>query len=88
MSRMVIAKIHVDPIPRCGGSSHYSCCVHTYAMFWLSDVSALSGFLYWCGNYCSYPVLVDDRYDLDYKWKFAGQIVGVAVFSTGQCRNH
>ena len=74
-------KIHVDPIPRCGGLA-IIIAVFIPTMFWLSDVSALSGFFIGAAI-IALSGFVDDRYDLDYKWKFAGQIIGVAVFLLG-----
>jgi UDP-GlcNAc:undecaprenyl-phosphate GlcNAc-1-phosphate transferase len=74
-------KIHVDPIPRCGGLAIiFAVLIPT--LFWLSDVSALSGFFIGAAI-IALSGFVDDRYDLDYKWKFAGQIIGVAVFLLG-----
>ena len=74
-------KIHSNPIPRCGGLA-IIIAVFIPTMFWLSDVSALSGFFIGAAI-IALSGFVDDRYDLDYKWKFAGQIIGVAVFLLG-----
>jgi UDP-GlcNAc:undecaprenyl-phosphate/decaprenyl-phosphate GlcNAc-1-phosphate transferase len=74
-------KIHIDPIPRCGGLA-IILAVFIPTLFWLSDVSALSGFFIGAAI-IALSGFIDDRYDLDYKWKFAGQIIGVAVFLLG-----
>ena len=74
-------KIHVDPIPRCGGLA-IILAVFIPTFFWLGDVSSLSGFFIGAAIIAVFGFL-DDRFDLDYKWKFAGQIIGVAVFLLG-----
>ena len=81
MSPMAIVKSMSNPIPRCGGLA-IIIAVFIPTMFWLSDVSALSGFFIGAAI-IALSGFVDDRYDLDYKWKFAGQIIGVAVFLLG-----
>lgn len=74
-------KIHVDPIPRCGGIA-IAIAMFVPTMFWLGDVSSLSGFFIGALIIAVFGFL-DDRHDLDYKWKFFGQIVGVLVFLLG-----
>ena len=74
-------KIHVNPIPRCGGLA-IILAVFIPTFFWLGDVSSLSGFFIGAAI-IALSGFLDDRYDLDYKWKFIGQIVGVAVFLLG-----
>ena len=74
-------KIHVDPIPRCGGLA-IAVAVFVPTLFWLSDASELSGFFIGALIIAIFGFL-DDRHDLDYKWKFFGQIVGVLVFLFG-----
>ena len=74
-------KIHVDPIPRCGGIA-IVIAVFVPTLFWLSDVTHLTGFFIGAIIIAIFGFL-DDRHDLDYKWKFFGQIVGVAVFLVG-----
>ena len=74
-------KIHVNPIPRCGGLAIIMA-VFIPTLFWLGDVSSLSGFFIGAAI-IAVSGFLDDRYDLDYKWKFIGQIIGVAVFLLG-----
>lgn len=74
-------KIHEAPIPRCGGLAIIMA-VFIPTLFWLGDVSSLSGFFIGAAI-IALSGFLDDRYDLDYKWKFIGQIIGVAVFLLG-----
>ena len=74
-------KIHANPIPRCGGLA-IIIAVFIPTFFWLGDVTSLSGFFIGAAI-IALSGFLDDRYDLDYKWKFIGQIVGVGVFLLG-----
>ena len=74
-------KIHSNPIPRCGGLAIIFA-VFIPTMFWLGDVASLSGFFIGAAIIALFGFF-DDRYDLNYKWKFAGQIIGVSVFLLG-----
>lgn len=74
-------KIHSNPIPRCGGIA-IIIAVFVPTLFWLGDVASLSGFFIGAAIIALFGFL-DDRHDLNYKWKFAGQIIGVSVFLLG-----
>lgn len=74
-------KIHENPIPRCGGLA-IAIAVFIPTLFWLHNVTELTGFFLGALIIAIFGFL-DDRHDLDYKWKFFGQIIGVAVFIFG-----
>lgn len=74
-------KVHVDPIPRCGGVA-IAIAVFVPALFWLRDVIELSGFFIGALVIVIFGLL-DDRHNLNYKWKFFGQFIAVAIFLLG-----
>ena len=70
-----------NPIPRCGGLAIIVAVLCSVA-FWLNDLSQfytlfLGAFtIAWFG-------FLDDRHNLNYKWKFLGQIIAVVIFLMG-----
>lgn len=74
-------KIHCEPIPRVGGIA-ITLAFFVPAVFWLNDVDSLISFLLG-GAIIAVFGFMDDRHDLNYKWKFFGQIIAVVVFLTG-----
>lgn len=71
-------KVHSQSIPRAGGIA-IVVAFFVPALFWLSDISSLLGFFSGAAIIAVFGFL-DDRHNLNYKWKFLGQIFGVAVF--------
>ena len=74
-------KQHSDPIPRCGGLA-IAVAVLLPSLFWLRDISGMTGLLLGAAIIAFFGFM-DDRHELDYRWKFAGQIIGVIVFLYG-----
>ena len=71
-------KVHSQAIPRAGGIA-IVVAFFVPALFWLSDLSSLLGFFSGAAIIAVFGFL-DDRHNLNYKWKFLGQILGVAIF--------
>ena len=71
-------KIHQNPIPRCGGLAIIFA-VFLPVILWLDDVHSYSGLLIGALIIALFGFL-DDRYNLNYKWKFIGQVLGVFIF--------
>lgn len=74
-------KIHLNPIPRCGGLAIIAAVLCSVA-FWLNDLSQFYTLFFGAFTIALFGFL-DDRHDLNYKWKFLGQIIAVAIFFTG-----
>jgi UDP-GlcNAc:undecaprenyl-phosphate GlcNAc-1-phosphate transferase len=71
-------KVHSQAIPRAGGIA-IVIAFFVPALFWLSDIASLLGFFSGAAIIAVFGFL-DDRHNLNYKWKFLGQILGVAIF--------
>lgn len=74
-------KVHTQPIPRVGGVAIVAA-FFLPVFIWISSFEGLAAFLVGAGIIAVFGFL-DDRHDLNYKWKFFGQIVAVAVFMLG-----
>lgn len=74
-------KIHLNPIPRCGGLAIITA-VLCSVLFWLDDLSQFYNLFIGSLTIALFGFL-DDRYDLNYKWKFLGQIIAVGIFLMG-----
>ena len=74
-------KVHDKPVPRCGGLS-IAIAVIIPAMLWLREVSSLLGFFIGAAIIVVFGFF-DDRHELNFKWKFLGQILAVSVFLMG-----
>ena len=74
-------KQHETPIPRCGGIA-IAIAVFVPALFWLRDLEQLFSFFIGAAIIFVFGVM-DDRHELNYKWKFLGQILAIAIFLTG-----
>ncbi|MGB5325434.1 MAG: MraY family glycosyltransferase, partial [Pseudomonadales bacterium] len=74
-------KVHSVPIPRAGGVA-ITLAFFLPALLWASDAASLAGFLAGAAIIAVFGFL-DDRHNLDYKWKFAGQILGISIFLIG-----
>ena len=74
-------KIHLNPIPRCGGLAIIAAVLCSVA-FWLNDLSQFYTLFLGAFTIALFGFL-DDRHDLNYKWKFSGQIIAVAIFLMG-----
>ncbi len=74
-------KQHSNPIPRCGGLA-IAVAVLLPSLFWLRDIAGMTGLLLGA-SIIAFFGFMDDRHELNYRWKFAGQIIGVAVFLYG-----
>ena len=74
-------KIHLNPIPRCGGLAIILAVLCSVA-FWLNDLSQFYTLLLGAITIALFGFL-DDRHNLNYKWKFLGQIIAVVIFLMG-----
>lgn len=74
-------KIHLNPIPRCGGLAIILAVLCSVA-FWLNDLSQFYTLFLGAFTIALFGFL-DDRHNLNYKWKFLGQIIAVAIFLMG-----
>ena len=73
-------KVHANPIPRAGGVA-IVIAFFIPVMVWYNGTTLLP-VLYGSAIIAIFGFL-DDRYNLSYKWKFAAQILAVAVFLAG-----
>ena len=77
-------KVHVCAIPRCGGIGLAIGAIVTFLLFIPSDETVNRLIL--GGSVIVLFGLLDDRFELNYKWKFAGQFLAVVlVISGGNC---
>lgn len=74
-------KVHRDPIPRCGGLAIALATILPVA-FWLRDTTPLFGFFLGAAIIVVFGYF-DDRHELNFKWKFLGQLIAVFVFLLG-----
>ena len=74
-------KVHSNPVPRCGGMA-IALAVCFPALFWLFDHPELTSFFFATLIIVLFGFL-DDRHELNYRWKFFGQILAVLVFFSG-----
>lgn len=73
-----VRKVHEEPIPRVGGLAMVAA-FFISVLFWGDELSTVQGLLL---GACIIAVFgfIDDRSDLDYRWKFSGQILAVLIF--------
>lgn len=74
-------KFHSQPVPRVGGVA-IVVAFFLPVLVWMNNIGSLSSFLIGAGIIAVFGFL-DDRHDLNYRWKFFGQIIAVAVFVLG-----
>lgn len=74
-------KIHQNPIPRCGGLAIVFA-VFIPVILYVGDANRFNGLLLGALTIALFGFL-DDRYNLNYKWKFIGQALGVFIFLSG-----
>jgi UDP-GlcNAc:undecaprenyl-phosphate GlcNAc-1-phosphate transferase len=74
-------KVHRKPIPRVGGVA-ITLAFFVPVVFWLHNHTPLYGLLAGALIIALFGYL-DDRYNLNYKWKFLGQILAVTIFLCG-----
>ncbi len=75
-------KVHDGVVPRCGGIAIVAGFIASMALFWPRDPLALM--IVVGGLVIALFGFLDDRSDLDYRWKFFGQLIAsVLVVSSG-----
>jgi len=74
-------KFHSEPVPRVGGVA-IVLAFFLPVLVWMNNIGGLSAFLIGAGIIAVFGFL-DDRHNLNYQWKFFGQIIAVAVFVVG-----
>ncbi len=70
-------KVHKQPVPRVGGLAMVMACLVTFAVLYRMD-----GFMagYWLAVLIIVVVgVIDDRYDLNFRYKFAAQITAIVL---------
>jgi UDP-GlcNAc:undecaprenyl-phosphate GlcNAc-1-phosphate transferase len=78
MDRPSARKIHPEPVPRVGGIAILIGVLVAMAV-WVPATPELGGYVVGAGVIGVFGVL-DDRLDLDYRMKFAAQIIAVLIF--------
>ena len=77
-------KVHAEPIPRVGGIAIF-CGTLLALVLWAPLDQAVISFLL-AGSIIVFFGAIDDRYEIDFKWKFAGQAAAALILILGGVR--